>query len=147
MDFPALVVSLLIVLGALYILFKISSRILKSNTFWIIVGISFLITLFTEKSGDNVNNKNINPDKSIQSGSRDKYIAKDGVFCLSEKSLEHQYQMLAAGIMQFSPQCFSATKDIKVVLVDFKMLGGTAKVMGADNGKEMWTTSENLIEK
>lgn len=98
----------------------------------------------TYNNANDTTDKNVTSDK-VMSG--DKYIAKDSVFCLSEKSLENQSQMLATGIMKFAPQCFSAAQDIKVVLDDFKMFSGTAKVVGVDNGKEMWTTSESLIEK
>lgn len=102
----------------------------------------------TKSEIDNGNNdikdKKIISDKII---SGDKYIAKDSVFCLSERALENQSQMLAAGVMNFSPQCFSAAQDIKVVLDDFKVFSGTAKVVGVDSGKVMWTTSESLIEK
>jgi len=116
-----------IVAGMMFLFaFRIASAILKSEIFWIFIGLVIVIGFFSDKN--DVTNIPDSQDSSIYSSSGDNYIK-------------------ASGVLEYVPQCFSAARDIKVQILDFKMLGGVAKVTGVENGKEMWTTAESLVNK
>lgn len=135
-----------IVAGMMFLFaFRIVSAILKSEIFWIFVGLVILIGFFSKR--DNSPDNSQQQDNASYTASGDKYLEEGGVFCLSEAALDKQTELLAAGIMEYAPQCFSAARDIKVEMLDFQILGGVAKVVGVDSGNEMWTTSEFLIKK
>ncbi len=135
-----------IVAGMMFLFaFRIASAILKSEIFWIFIGLVIVIGFFSDKN--DVTNIPDSQDSSIYSSSGDNYIKEDSVFCLSESALDKQTELLASGVLEYVPQCFSAARDIKVQILDFKMLGGIAKVTGVENGKEMWTTAESLVNK
>lgn len=131
----------------LLVVLKVGSYLIKSEIFWIALALTAMGYFFGDKDKSTTVSKPEEPVAQTVSSSGEKYLEEGGLFCLTESAHDRQYEMLAAGIKKFDPQCFTAARDIRVELVDFQMLGGVAKVIGVESGNEMWTTSEQLITK
>lgn len=138
---------LAVIIAGLMLLFaiKVVSAILKSELFWIFIGLVILIGIFSDRNkSTDITHKQDNDTYTV---SEDNYLEEGSLFCLSEAAYNKQTELLASGISEYAPHCFSAARDIKVQIQDFKVIGGIAKVVGIENGKEMWTAAESLANK